>query len=230
MGQRFSQSTVPLPDSRLIRFFREFGEPLVLPAERGFLPRGENPAACYVERGWMNRVHHGEMGEPAITATYIPGDFINLDTMCEKEPLGRISALTDSSVLTVPVADLRRKIGQDAAMLDDVLQRMVAEADWLREALMAMGRLGSRDRILYYFGQMRRRQIAFGTLERETRRYELPITQRHLATMVGISAIHANRLARELEAAELLTLRNKSIFIHDIAKFEKAFETLTLSI
>ena len=230
MGQRYSQSAEPQPDGPLVRFFRQVGEKTELLPERGWLPRGVNPVACYVESGWTNRVHHDEEGRPAITATYIPGDFINLDTLCEEEPLGRICALTPSTVLCVQIPDLNEAMRKDHVLTLDLVQRIAAEADWLREALMAMARLNSRDRIIYYFGQMRRRQICFGTLDRNANHYEMPITQRHLATMVGISTIHANRLTRDLDDSGLLTLRSKSITIPDIPRFEQVFADLTLPI
>ena len=241
MDIRYSQSAEPLPPGPLVHFFKHEGDIVELSPDRGGLPAGSpvgkasdgdapithSPMAAYVEKGWLNRVHDDECGNNAITATYIPGDIINLDTLVEAEPLGRICALNPARMRVIPVPVLREAIEADFALATAVIRRVVAEADWLREALAAMGRLDAKGRIIYYFGQMRRRQIAFGTLDRQTTRYPMPITQRHLATMVGISVIHANRLTKDLRETGLLTLRAKTITLHDIDDFEKAFAALT---
>ncbi|MGB7408442.1 MAG: Crp/Fnr family transcriptional regulator, partial [Pontixanthobacter sp.] len=145
-----------------------------------------------------------------------------------QEPHGRICALTPAEVLTVPIEDLQKAMRKDEPLMLNFMQRLIAETDWLREAVMGLARLNSRDRIIYYFGQMRRRQIAFGKLDPQASSYEMPITQRHLATMVGISDIHANRLTRDLDDSGLLTLRSKTITIPDVELFEETFETLTV--
>ncbi|MGB3738309.1 MAG: Crp/Fnr family transcriptional regulator [Pontixanthobacter sp.] len=240
MDVRFSQSAEPLPHGPLELYFENEGEIIELSPDRGGLPAGspapdafsgnapltQSPMAAYVEKGWLNRIHDDECGHDAITATYIPGDIINLDTLVEAEPIGRICALNAARMKVIPVPMLRAAMEADFALTINVIQRLVAEADWLREALSAMGRLDAKGRIIYYFGQMRRRQIAYGTLDRQTARYPMPITQRHLATMVGISVIHANRLTKELRETGLLTLRAKTISLLDIDAFEKAFAAL----
>ncbi len=229
-GTRYSQSTEPIPHGPLVRLFQSRGQRSELRPKRGFLPKGPHPTACYVEEGWLSRVHDDENGGSSITATYVPGDFINLDTLVEDEPLGRLCALTPCRISTIPVPDLRSALADDPVLALNVIRHVVAEADWLREAVIAMGSLGSREKIIYYFGQMRRRQIAFGTLDRETARYSMPITQRHLAMMVGISVIHANRLTKALRESGLLTLRAKSLTLHDVNAFEKAFAELAPAI
>lgn len=157
MGQRYSQYTTALPESELIRFFRREGEETRVEPERGWVAKGSYPSACYVEAGWLTRVHSDDDDRSAITATYVPGDFINLDSLCEDEPLGRICALTSSKVRSVPIPALKTAMVAQPQLALDVVQRVVAETDWLREAVMAITRLDSRDKLVYYFGQIRRR-------------------------------------------------------------------------
>lgn len=135
-------------------------------------------------------------------------------------------ALTAAEVLALPVSKLRESFDSDATLAIDVIQRTIAEGDWLREAVMAISQLRSREKIVYFFGQMRRRQIAFGTLDPTMKQFPMPITQAQLAIVVGISSIHVSRLLKELREMEILTLRGRYVSMFDVTAFDRMFSDL----
>jgi CRP-like cAMP-binding protein len=45
---------------------------------------------------------------------------------------------------------------------------------------------------------------------------ELPVTQVDLGETVGLSSVHVNRTLQELRASGLITLRDRTLIIHDL--------------
>ena len=62
---------------------------------------------------------------------------------------------------------------------------------------------------------------AIGALERGDRRRPYPETVRRLADALGLTAIHVNRVLRQLRELDLLTLHKGTATIHDLNGLRK---------
>jgi CRP-like cAMP-binding protein len=59
--------------------------------------------------------------------------------------------------------------------------------------------------------------------------YDCPLTQYHLADALGLSAVHVNRVLRQMREKELVTFRDGRVSFHDhdrlvdLAEFDPAY-------
>ena len=50
--------------------------------------------------------------------------------------------------------------------------------------------------------------------------YECPLTQYHLADALGLSAVHVNRVLRQLRGSGLIRLKSKNLVILDVERLK----------
>lgn len=222
---RFSQATQKLPDSLLIKYFDENAE-----SKKVFIGQAIEPSDIvnifYVVSGWLQRRHNLGTDRYAVSGTYVPGDIINLDTLCEDESLGIITALTNATVMTISTSTLRTAMLSKPQLAFDALRRSFAECDWLREAVAAHSQLRTRERIIYFIGQTRRRQIAYGTVSPIATKMDLPFSQIELAATLGVSHVHLSRQLTDLRAMALLDVRAKQVWFLNLERFDSIFANL----
>ena len=162
----------------------------------------------------------------AITATYVPGDLINLDCITEPAFAETFLAMTHVKGTVLSAEKLHTAIRENPDLALGVMRRMTADSDWLREALASFGQMQSRDRIQTYIYQTYRRLVANGVVKFRASQFALPLLQKDLALVIGITCITVNRSISTLRKEELLTFANGQISILDFNRFE--FEALRL--
>jgi CRP-like cAMP-binding protein len=87
------------------------------------------------------------------------------------------------------------------------------------EHLVNIGRRSAIERTAHFFMEMAERLHLIGQAT-ETE-FKCPLTQFVLADALGLTAIHINRVLRELRDRRLLTVRKGSVSIHDLAGLRK---------
>ena len=96
-----------------------------------------------------------------------------------------------------------------------------ASRDWaiVVEHLVSIGRRSAVERTAHFFLELveRLRLVGLAT-EKE---FSCPLNQYVLADALGLSAIHVNRVLRQLREGELLTLKGRKVIIHDPVALKK---------
>ena len=87
------------------------------------------------------------------------------------------------------------------------------------EHLVNIGRRSAIERTAHFFMELAERLSLVG-LATETE-FNCPLSQYVLADALGLSAIHVNRMLRQLREQDLLTLRKGSVRIHDLNRLRK---------
>ncbi len=87
------------------------------------------------------------------------------------------------------------------------------------EHLVSIGRRSAIERTAHFFMELAERlsMIGLGT----TQEFECPLNQTVLGDALGLSAIHVNRVLRQLREEDLLSLRKGVVRIHDLAGLRK---------
>ena len=179
--------------------------------------------------GWIGRIRANAAGETAFTALYIANDAVGVDAVAGGLLDDDIVALTDAVVLRVPRDVARAGIvaDMDAAMV--LVRLLTAETAFLREALMAVGRQSSTERLSTFVLQTYRRLIAAGLVAEGATRFELPLTQAQMAAVTGMTGVHVNRVLRLLRDGGCLDVRNGTARILDMALLERESRFGTLA-
>ena len=87
------------------------------------------------------------------------------------------------------------------------------------EHLVNIGRRNSIERTAHFFIELVERMLLVG-LSNETR-FECPLTQKVLADALGLTAIHVNRVLKQLRELNLITMQHGSVIIHDLLGLRK---------
>lgn len=182
---------------------------------------GERRRALFlVVEGWAARYKALEDGRRQILGFALPGD------MCEQHAfavsrcdhgLSAITAVTVAEIGQSRLADIVQaspRIARALAWCD------VAAASIQREWIVNLGQRTAFERMAHLICELFTRLGAIGHTQGST--CELPVTQAMLADAMGISAVHVNRTIQELRAAGLITLRGKSLTIHDLTALQQA--------
>lgn len=163
-------------------------------------------------------------GQRQIMAFLVPGDFCDLNVFILDEMdhcIGTISACQ--------VADIPRQA------FDVITERHphITRALWwcalvdeavLREWLVNIGGRQANQRIAHLLCELLMRLQAVGYASDNT--YPFPFKQSDIADCMGLSEVHVNRTLRELRSLGLITLKKRSLTIHDVEAL-KAFSDFT---
>lgn len=87
------------------------------------------------------------------------------------------------------------------------------------EHLVSIGRRNAIERTAHFFMELAERLSLVG-LATETE-FDCPLNQFVLADALGLTAIHINRVLRQLREDELITFRKGRVRIHDFRRLRK---------
>ena len=94
-----------------------------------------------------------------------------------------------------------------------------AAAAWPLDVFASVGRRSAIERTAYFFTELAERLNLIG---RATEiEFKCPLSQYVLADALGLSAIHLNRVLRQLREQDLLTLCKGSVKIYDLDRLRK---------
>jgi CRP-like cAMP-binding protein len=87
------------------------------------------------------------------------------------------------------------------------------------EHLVNIGRRSALERTAHFFMELAERLSLIGLAT--ATEFKCPLTQFVLADALGLTAIHVNRVMRQLRERNLLSLRRGTVIIHDLAGLRK---------
>jgi CRP-like cAMP-binding protein len=171
---------------------------------------------CVLVSGFAYRHKVTGEGQRQILAIHMPGDFVDLHNIFLEVADHNVQALTRSEVAFVPrqavidLVEMRHQLAR--AMWADTL----IDASIFREWVVNVGRRTSIARIAHLLCEFALRMKQAGLSPDGA--YELPMTQEQLADAVGLTAVHVNRVLKELGRLGLIVRERRSITIPDWEK------------
>ena len=163
-------------------------------------------------------------GTQQIVAVYVGGDLLNAGDLPFGHSSTTISALTSAILLSVPLPALHSLMEQRPAITRALWRETAAKAAIAQEWMIGLGRRTAEARLAHFLCEMAcRLQLGhadFGT------GIDLPLTQQDLSDVLGLSAVHVNRVLQGLRAAGLIALERGRLEIldrgglYEVAEFE----------
>jgi CRP-like cAMP-binding protein len=199
-------------------------EALCLPQERfrtgaNIVAEGEAPRSAFViTRGMACRYRLMPDGRRQILTILIPGDFSDLH--------GFLLQATDHSIAAIGPTRIAA-IGREAVIDIIANHPRIGAALWWsamqeeamsRERIVALGRRSARGRLAYLLCELVWRQRAIGMAEDHAIR--LPFTQTDLADMLGLTAVHTNRVLQGFRQDGLITLEHRRLTLLDVERLQ----------
>lgn len=169
--------------------------------------------------GLMCRYKDLSEGQRQITELHVPGDFVDLHSFTLKHLDHAILTLTRCKVAIVPHANLER-ITERFPHLTRVLWFTTnLDACIAREGEVSLGRRTAIQRTAHLFCELYLRLRVVGLTDGTS--YALELTQIELAECLGLTAVHVNRVLKELRERGVMEFRSGRATILDLAELER---------
>jgi CRP-like cAMP-binding protein len=161
--------------------------------------------------GWTSSSVTIEDGGRQIVKVNLPGDLLGLTSLPFAGSVDTVTALTDVQVCTIPRAEIGRLFTSNPRLAALLFLISLEERVALVDRLAMVGRAETSQRIAAVILQLRERMIrsepATGLV------LSIPLTQLHVADMVGATLVHVSRVIQELASKGLMKWKRGRIKI-----------------
>lgn len=207
---------------------RLHGRRKVFPAGRDMVHEGQkNQSAYIVASGWVCSYKNLANGSRQIVDFQIPGDFLGLRSVLFRTSDHNIEPITNVEASVVLASDLLETFTETPRLATAVLWAASRDEAMVVEHLVGIGRRDAKVRTAHFLLELgaRLKLVGLGT----NTGYDCPLSQYLLADALGLSAVHINRVLRELREDGLVTFQRGHVEIHDLdgmvafANFDKTY-------
>lgn len=183
-------------------------------AGRDLVHQGQSDQAAYIlMSGWACSYKLLVDGQRQIVDFQIPGDFLGLRSVLLHISDHSIEPVTDIEVTEVHVADLLEAFSNTPRLAAAVLWAASRDEAMVVEHLVGIGRRDAAERMAHFLLELGARLSLVGLGSRAG--YACPLTQYLLADALGLSAVHVNRVLRQLREQGLVTFRDGFVTFDD---------------
>ncbi len=183
-------------------------------AGRDLVHQGQTHAAAYVlADGWVCSYKLLQSGSRQIVDFQIPGDFLGLRSVLFRTADHNIEPVTSVEASEILQSDLLHAFSTTPRLATAILWAASRDEAMVVEHLVGIGRRDALERTAHLLLELAARLILVGLGTREG--FLCPLTQYHLADALGLSAVHINRVLRELREQNLLTFHKGHVAIQD---------------
>jgi CRP-like cAMP-binding protein len=181
---------------------------------RDLVQQGESGQAAYVlSSGWACSYKLMADGQRQIVDFQIPGDFLGLRSVLLRVSDHSIVPINDIEVTEIRAADLLEAFAQTPRLAAAVLWAASRDEAMVVEHLVDLGRRNAAERMAHFLLELGARLALVGLGSKAG--YACPLTQYHLADALGLSAVHVNRILRQLREAGMVTFRDGFVAFED---------------
>lgn len=185
------------------------------PAGRDFVQQGQSDSAAYIlASGWVCSYKILPNGLRQIVDFQIPGDFLGLRSVLLHTSDHCIEPVTDVEASEVLATELLDAFTQTPRLAAAVLWAASRDEAMVVEHLIDIGRRGAVERVGHFLLELGARLHLVGLGSKSG--YACPLTQYHLADALGLSAVHVNRVLRQLREDGMLTFRDGQVSFDDL--------------
>jgi CRP-like cAMP-binding protein len=199
-------------------------EALCLPEERlragvNIVVEGETPRSLFVvTRGMACRYRLMPDGKRQILTILLPGDLFGLPRFLLHPMDHSVAAIGPTRIAAIGREAVIDIIANHPRIGAGLWWSLMQEEAMLRERIVALGRRSARGRVAYLLCELVWRQRAIGIAEGHAIR--LPFTQTDLADMLGLTAVHTNRVLQRFRRGELITLEHRRLTLLDLGRLQ----------
>ena len=190
--------------------------------------QGQSERAAYIlVSGWVCSYKIQPDGTRQIIDFQIPGDFLGFRSVLLRASDHSFEPITDITAVKVLAGDLLDAFARTPRLATAILWAASRDEAMVVEHLVGIGRRDAAQRMAHFLLELASRLALVGLGGKAG--YACPLTQYHLADALGLSAIHVNRVLRQLREAGLVTFRDGRVSIDDhdglvrLAGFDPAY-------
>ncbi|KPF65695.1 hypothetical protein IP69_17285 [Bosea sp. AAP35] len=146
----------------------------------------------------------------------LPGDCIGMRSVLLRTSDHAFSSLTDAVVSRIESSRIMQMFNEFPRLGAAILWSVSRDEAITVDHLASIGRRTALERTAHFFIELGERLRLVGLASGNT--FECPLTQNDLADALGLSAIHINRVLRQLRELDLMTFHDHSVVLLDQRK------------
>lgn len=189
---------------------------------RDLVHQGQSAQSAYIlASGWVCSYKIQRSGSRQIIDFQVPGDFLGLRSILFRTADHSIEPVTRVEASEIQARDLLEAFSHTPRLATAVLWAASRDEAMVVEHLVDIGRRNALERTAHFLLELgaRLKLVGLGTNEG----YDCPLSQYLLADALGLSAVHVNRVLRELREEGLLTFQKGRVTFDD---FERLVATV----
>jgi CRP-like cAMP-binding protein len=185
------------------------------------------PTAYILADGWVCSYKLLPGGTRQIVDFQIPGDFLGLRSVLLRTADHNIEPITMVEASEVLARDLLEAFAKTPRLATAVLWAASRDEAMVVEHLVNLGRRNALERTVHFLLELGARLKLVGLASQAG--YACPLSQYLLSDALGLSAVHVNRVLRQLREDGLLTFRDGRVTFDDfdrlvvLADFDRAY-------
>jgi CRP-like cAMP-binding protein len=190
--------------------------------------QGQSHQSAYIlAKGWVCSYKLLPNGARQIVDFQIPGDFLGLRSVLFRTADHNIEPVTKVEASEVIMGDLLDAFARTPRLATAVLWAASRDEAMVVEHLVGIGRRNALERMAHFLLELGARLMLVGLGTKAG--YACPLSQYMLADALGLSAVHVNRVLRQLREMGLVTFQRGHVTIDDfaglvaLADFDKAY-------
>ena len=194
--------------------------PLRVRGGNDIVHEGQTGHKAYIlQAGWAMSFKLLPDGDRQIIGFPLPGDCVGLRSVLLRTSDHSFSALTDAKVSGLDAAKLTEMFDQFPRLGAAFLWAASRDEAMVVEHLVSVGRRSAIERTAHFFLELCERLRLVG-LATETE-FTCPLNQYVLADALGLTAIHVNRVLRQLRERDLMTLGARRVVLRDVPALKR---------
>jgi CRP-like cAMP-binding protein len=190
------------------------------PAERAVVRDGERPAeSCLVIDGFCARSKSLSDGKRQILSIHIPGEIPDLMSLFLHVMDHDLLSLTACKLGFISHESLRQLHRRRPTVAEMFWRDTLIDSAMFREWIVNVGQRPAPARLAHLIMELRERLRVIGRVEGKS--FEMPLTQEEIGDALGITAVHANRVIRQLREEGIIELQRGRVIVLDEKKFQE---------
>ena len=187
---------------------REYG------AERAVVSEGQRAVeCCLIVRGFCARSKTTSEGRRQILSIHIPGEIPDLMSLHLHVMDHDLRTLTPCTLGFVHHEALRLLYRRQPNLADLCWRDTLIDAAMFREWIVNVGQRPAPARLAHVMVELRERLKLIGRVEGSS--FEMPLTQEQVGEALGITAVHANRVIKQLRQDGIVDLHRGRVDVLD---------------
>lgn len=192
-------------------------------AGRDMVLQGQSDQSAFIlASGWACSYKLQANGSRQIINFKVPGDFLGLRSILFRAADHTIEPVTDVEASEVHAKDLLNAFNQTPKLATAVLWAVSRDEAMVVEHLVDLGRRNARERTAHFLLELGARLKLVGLATNTG--YACPLSQYMLADALGLTAVHINRVLRELREEGLLTFQKGWVTFDDFDRLVAAVD------
>ena len=176
---------------------------------------------CFILSGWCARFSTGAGEARQIVTLLLPGDNFGLGALPWAGDSLPVCALSDAVLLDATVVRnlARLRSARHATLIEACEKASWQDQTFALNHIVRLSRQSAYQRVAHLISELSERLRVVGLIDDD--RFCLPVRQKTIADILGLSGVHFNRIARQMKQDGLVDFLRGAVRVLDEAKLKQ---------